>query len=412
MQGACPGVPSVFPPAHRKQRTVSHALNDFSQPVGPALAHWTPRPRPQRVVLAGRYCRLEPLDAERHAADLYTAYAQAEDGRDWTYMGSGPFADAQAYARYAQAAAASEDPLHFAVIDLASDQAVGTLSLMRIDAANGVVEVGHVAFSPRLQRTPVSTEAQFLLMRHVFDDLGYRRYEWKCHSLNAPSRRTALRLGFQFEGVFRQAVVVKGRSRDTAWFAIIDGDWPALRLAFEAWLAPTNFDAAGAQRRTLAELRAVRSGAPGAAVQVRALVAADQAAWLALWHGYQRFYEVTLGAAVDTRTWQRLLDPAEPMQALGAFDAQGQLLGIVHMVLHRTTWSEGHSCYLQDLFTLPAARGRGVGRALIEAVYARAAEAGASRVWWLTHESNAAGRQLYDRVAHNAGFIQYRKNLD
>lgn len=390
---------------------MSQILNAFSQPIGPPLADWTPRPRPQRVVLAGRYGRLEPLDAGRHAAELYAAYAQAADGRDWTYMGSGPFADAQAYLRHAQAAAASEDPLHFAVVDQACGLAVGTLSLMRIDAANGVVEVGHVAFSPRLQRTPLSTEAQFLLMRHVFEDLGYRRYEWKCDSLNAPSRRTAQRLGFQFEGVFRQAVVVKGRSRDTAWFAVVDGDWPALRTAFEAWLAPANFDAAGAQRRTLAELRTLHSDAPRAMVQVRPLVAADHAAWLPLWHAYQRFYEVALGDAVDARTWQRMLDPAEPVQAHGAFDDRGQLLGIVHSVLHRTTWSEGPSCYLQDLFTVPAARGRGVGRALIEAVYARAAQAGASRVWWLTHESNATGRRLYDRVALNAGFIQYRKNL-
>jgi RimJ/RimL family protein N-acetyltransferase len=307
--------------------------------------------------------------------------------------------------------AASEDPLHFAVVDLASGRAVGTLALMRIDAANGVVEVGHVMFSPHLQRTPLSTEAQYLLMRHVFDELGYRRYEWKCDSLNAPSRRTAQRLGFTFEGVFRQAIVTKGRNRDTAWFAVIDGDWPALRAAFEAWLAPDNFDADGHQRQGLAALRAAHSGAARADLQLRPLAATDHAAWLPLWRGYQSFYKVDLGEALDARTWQRLLDPAEPMHALGAFDAAGQLLGIVHCIFHRSTWTEGPYCYLQDLFTVPAARGRGVGRALIEAVYAHAAAGGASRVWWLTHESNAPGRLLYDRVAQNAGFIQYRKSL-
>lgn len=167
----------------------------------------------------------------------------------------GPFETAQGYREYCERAAASEDPLHFAVIARASGRAVGTLALMRIDPPNGVAEVGHVTFSPLLKRTPVSTEAQFLLMRRVFDELGYRRYEWKCDSLNAPSRQAALRLGFQFEGIFRQAVVYKGRSRDTAWFSIIDGEWPARRAAFEQWLAPENFDAQGRQRARLQALR-------------------------------------------------------------------------------------------------------------------------------------------------------------
>ncbi len=390
---------------------MSQHANAFDQPIGVAVPDWTPRPRPQRTTLMGQLCRLEPLDAERHAAALHAAYADAADGRDWTYMASEPFGDAAAYRRHAQAMAASDDPLHFAVVDTASGRAVGTLALMRIDAANGVVEVGHVMFSPHLQRTPVSTEAQYLLMRHVFDDLGYRRYEWKCDSLNAPSRRAALRLGFTFEGVFRQAIVTKGRNRDTAWFSVIDGDWPALRAAFEAWLAPANFDAGGHQRQGLAALRAAHSGATRTDVQLRPLTAADHAAWLPLWQAYQRFYQVDLGEAQDALTWQRLLDPGEPMHAIGAFGAEGQLLGIVHCILHRSTWTEGAYCYLQDLFTVPAARGRGVGRALIEAVYAHAAAQGASRVWWLTHESNAAGRLLYDRLAHNAGFIQYRRNL-
>jgi RimJ/RimL family protein N-acetyltransferase len=237
---------------------MSTRTNPYQQPIGEPVPDWTARARPPRATFEGRYCRLEPLDAARHAADLYDAYSRAGDGRDWTYMSAGPFADAASYRAYAEQAAASADPQHYAVIDRSTQRAVGTLALMRIDPANGVIEVGFVTFSPLLKRTPVSTEAQYLLMKHVFDDLGYRRYEWKCDSLNAPSRQTAARLGFQFEGIFRQAIVYKGRNRDTAWFSIIDNEWPARRADFEQWLAPENFDAQGVQRKSLAEIRELR----------------------------------------------------------------------------------------------------------------------------------------------------------
>ena len=233
--------------------------NEYGQPVGVGLPHWTARPLPTRTAIAGRFCRVARGIERLHAADLYTAFSQAADGRDWTYMSAGPFASEADYRAHAERAAASADPLHFAVIDSSSGQAVGTLSLMRIDPANGVIEVGHVAFSPLLKRTPIATEAQYLLMRHAFDTLGYRRFEWKCDSLNAPSRQAAARLGFTFEGVFRQAVVTRGRTRDTAWFSVIDGEWPDLRDAFERWLAPENFDAEGQQRTSLAQLREHRS---------------------------------------------------------------------------------------------------------------------------------------------------------
>ncbi|WP_308460629.1 GNAT family protein [Pseudomonas sp. MAG002Y] len=225
--------------------------NAYQQPIGQPLAEWTERSRPSRTVKEGRYCRLEPLNAEIHASDLYEAYGHAEDGRDWTYMLSGPFTHEADYHRFAEQAAASEDPMHFAVVDLRSGRAVGTLSLMRIDPANGVMEVGHVAFSSLMKRSILSTEAHYLLMYHAFEDLGYRRYEWKCDSLNEPSRQAALRLGFQFEGVFRQALVYKGRSRDTAWFSIIDTEWPVLRNAFTGWLDPANFNEDGQQLRSL-----------------------------------------------------------------------------------------------------------------------------------------------------------------
>ncbi|AOJ66032.1 GCN5 family acetyltransferase [Burkholderia ubonensis] len=393
--------------------------NAYQQPVGQPLPDWSARPRPQPVTLHGRHCRIEPLDAERHAADLYAAYASAPDGRNWTYLAHGPYADEAGYRAYAHTAAASTDPMHFAVIDVASGRAVGTLALMRIDPANGVIEVGSVTFSPALQRTPISTEAQYLLMRHVFDTLGYRRYEWKCDSLNAPSRKAAERLGFRYEGTFRQALVYKGRNRDTAWYSIVDGEWPALAAAFDAWLSPANFDGEGAQRASLAAIRHAQANARDAArradgatrIAIRPLEAADEAAWRPLWCAYRRFYDTASSDAVLAMTWARLMDPAEPMFVLGAFDDAGALVGIVHALYHRSCWTEGPYCYLQDLYTAADARGRGAGGALIEAVYARARDAGASRVYWLTHETNTTARALYDRVATNAGFIQYRKDL-
>lgn len=228
-------------------KAAASVLNEYAQPIGVALPQWAPRPAPQAALLQGRYCRLEKLEGWRHAEALHAAYQMAPDGRDWTYMPVGPFADRAAFERYLQAEAARTDRVSFAVVDVATNQAVGTFALMRIDAANGVVEVGAVAFSLLLQRTRMATEAHFLLMGFVFEALGYRRYEWKCDSLNTPSRKAAERLGFRFEGIFRQALVYKGRNRDTAWFSILDGEWPMLRNAFISWLAPQNFDEKGCQ---------------------------------------------------------------------------------------------------------------------------------------------------------------------
>lgn len=241
---------------------MSARLNEHGQPVGHPLPDWTARPAPARVTLTGRFCRLEPLDADRHADDLHAAYALAADGRDWTYMTVGPFDTPADYRAHVTAAAQVDDPLTYAVVDPRTGRAVGTLALMRQDPANGVVEVGSVTFSPLLKRTPVSTEAQFLLMSYAFDELGYRRYEWKCDSLNEPSRRAAQRLGFTFEGIFRRALVYKGRSRDTAWFSVVDTEWPQVGDALRQWLSPDNFDADGHQKRSLSEVRA-SAGEPG-----------------------------------------------------------------------------------------------------------------------------------------------------
>lgn len=220
------------------------------------LSRWTPRPRPPRTAMEGRLVRVEPFDAERHAADLFDAYRLDAAGALWTWMGYGPFPDFDAYREHALRVMSGDDPLFHAIVDLPTGRAVGVASLMRITPEHGVVEVGHIAYSPRLQRTPGATEAMYLMARRVFDELGYRRYEWKCDSLNGPSRRAAERLGFRFEGLFRKHMVVKGRNRDTAWFAITDDEWPALRSAFERWIDPANFDREERQRRSLEAVRA------------------------------------------------------------------------------------------------------------------------------------------------------------
>ena len=235
---------------------MTQRVNQYGQPIGAALPGWAPRARPDATPMQGRFCTLEKLDAARHADALFEAYMQAPDGRAWTYLFVERPADAAAYRAYAEACAASADPYHYAIVDNASGRPVATSSLMRIDPAMGAVEVGNITYSPLIQRQPAGTEAQFLLMRRAFDELGYRRYEWKCDSLNAPSRAAALRYGFTFEGIFRQAVVYKGRSRDTAWFSVTDQEWPRLRAGFEAWLDPANFDSAGQQKQSLTALRA------------------------------------------------------------------------------------------------------------------------------------------------------------
>lgn len=228
--------------------------NELGLQVGFDLSGWTPRPKPPRTPIEGRFCRLEMLDAGKHAADLFAANQLDKDGRNWTYLAYGPFAKLDEYRAWVETVQKSDDPLFHAIIDRATGKAVGVATLMRVDPANGVIETGHLNYSPLLQKKPAATEAMFLLMRRVFDELDYRRYEWKCDSLNAPSRAAAERLGFIYEGLFRQASVYKGRNRDTAWFSMIDSEWPALKRAYEAWLDAANFDASGAQKNSLSAL--------------------------------------------------------------------------------------------------------------------------------------------------------------
>ncbi|HXK25055.1 MAG TPA: GNAT family protein [Myxococcota bacterium] len=235
--------------------TMSVRTNHLGQPIGAPLSGWTPRARPPRTSMQGRLCRLDPVDADRHARALHEAYAADVEGRNWTYLPYGPFESADAYTLAIKSVQGLDDPMPFAIVDLASERPVGVASYLNIVPPMGSIEVGAILYSPALQRSPAATEAMYLMMRRVFDELGYRRYEWKCDSLNAASRRAALRLGFRFEGIFRQAWVVKARNRDTAWYSVIDSEWPALRTAFERWLDPSNFDAQGRQRARLEDLR-------------------------------------------------------------------------------------------------------------------------------------------------------------
>jgi RimJ/RimL family protein N-acetyltransferase len=223
-------------------------------PVGDPVAGG-PASRPEPRVLEGRFVRLVPLDAEAHAQALFEETHGADAERIWCYMGDGPYPDLFAFRASLEAKARSQDPLFFAILDAGTGRALGYQTLMRVDAPNRVIEVGNIVFGRSLQRTAGATEAQYLFARHVFEDLGYRRYEWKCNALNAPSRAAALRYGFAFEGIFRRHMIVKGRNRDTAWFSMLDEEWPARKAAFEAWLAPENFTE-GRQRRRLQDFHA------------------------------------------------------------------------------------------------------------------------------------------------------------
>jgi RimJ/RimL family protein N-acetyltransferase len=213
------------------------------------LSQWKGASAPVDVTLAGRWVTLEPLSAERHTHDLWNAVR----GQDqvWAYLGDGPYEEESDLAAALHAKEIGSAARFFAILPKTTGKAAGYASFMRIDAPNGVIEVGNVLFSPQLQRTPAATEAMYLMMRHAFDDLGYRRYEWKCNAQNLPSRKAADRLGFSFEGVFRQHMVVKGKNRDTAWYSLLDSEWPARKRIFEVWLAPENFEKDGQQKRSL-----------------------------------------------------------------------------------------------------------------------------------------------------------------
>lgn len=234
-------------------------INTLGQPVGWALPGWRPPERPQRQRMEGRHAVLEPLDPASHAADLWSANGEDREGRMWTYLPYGPFESLEEYSRCMAEGWLGDDPLFYAIMEREQGSASGTIGFLRIQPESGSIEIGHVVFSPRLCRTAAATEASYLLLRHAFA-LGYRRCEWKCDALNAASRAAAERLGFSYEGTFRQATVYKGRNRDTAWYSMLDGEWPAMEGRFRQWLDPANFDDRGCQRHPLRALPVPGSG--------------------------------------------------------------------------------------------------------------------------------------------------------
>ncbi len=228
--------------------------NEFDQPIGDDVPGWGGVEWPPRKPMAGRFCTVEPLDVERHLHDLFEAFSEDTGGKLWTYMTVGPFDSIDRLRTWMESASNTDDPRFYALVESTGGKAVGLAAYMRIEPDSGVIEVGSITYSTRLQRTPAATEAMFLMMRRVFGELGYRRYEWKCDSLNAQSRRAAERLGFSYDGLFKQAVVYKGRNRDTAWYSILDRDWPPIERAFVKWLDADNFDQDGRQKRKLQDL--------------------------------------------------------------------------------------------------------------------------------------------------------------
>ncbi len=225
--------------------------NNLNQPIGAPVKNWVEALPPPKTEMTGLYCKIEPLDVDAHAESLFSSFAKDTENKNWTYMPYGPFDNFRDFYLWLISITEVNDPLFYSVINKEDETVVGLVSYLRINPSQGVIEVGNIHFSPTLQRTAMATEAMFLMMQRAFDELGNRRYEWKCDSLNEGSRKAALRLGFTFEGVFRQAIMYKSRNRDTAWYSIIDSEWPRLKQAFTLWLNPSNFDTQGYQRMSL-----------------------------------------------------------------------------------------------------------------------------------------------------------------
>jgi RimJ/RimL family protein N-acetyltransferase/ribosomal protein S18 acetylase RimI-like enzyme len=364
-------------------------------PIGPEVDA-RPAQRPQRTTLIGRHVLLVPLDADKHAAELYRATHGPEKHAVWLYMGDGPFADEAAFRASLVAKARSEDPLFFAIVGADSGKALGYATLMRIDPANRVIEVGNIVYSPAMQRSPGATEAMYLLARHAFEDLGYRRYEWKCHSLNAPSAAAAKRYGFVYEGLFRQAVIPKGRNRDTSWFSMLDCEWPMRKAAFERWLAPENFDTAGRQKTALSALNAqnvtvgpwtLRRAGPD---DVPAIEALQQAAY--------RPNAAILGVEPVPLRW----DYAAIMQRCEVWlaEALGKPVGVLILEMR------ADHVMLESVATAPGTQGTGLGNMLLTAAEFRAADYGLKLIRLYTGEKLTRNVDWYRRRGYGIEHIE------
>jgi len=234
-----------------EDQEMAHRTNSFGQPIGDDVRGWVSCPRPPKTPLIGVWAHVVPLRHDAHLDDLFDAFSADKTGEMWTYMPNGPFNDKAQLSAFLKTAEISTDPLFYAILDAATGRALGFASYLRIEPAVGVIEVGFIALSSLLQKTRIATEFCYLMMAHVFDDLGYRRYEWKCDNLNAPSKRAAKRFGFDYDGMFPQATMYKGRNRDTAWFSVLDKDWDGIKARYQTWLDPANFDANGVQKTAL-----------------------------------------------------------------------------------------------------------------------------------------------------------------
>jgi RimJ/RimL family protein N-acetyltransferase len=335
-------------------------------PIGPEVDP-TPAKRPEAgLVLEGRHVRLVPVDPEAHLDALHAAAHGPGHEALWQYLGTEPFPDKAAFRGYLEKAAAASDPFMLAILDGETGEPVGHATYMRIEPAHRVIEVGNILYTPRLQRSPGASEAMYLMARHAFEEMGYRRYEWKCNDLNAPSRRAAHRYGFTYEGTFRQHMIVKGRSRDTAWYAMLDGDWPARRRAFELWLDPGNFGPDGQQKLALSALNA--TAIPGAAL--RRAGPADEAAFDAVHRAAYAWNREQLGMEPVP-----LLTPTpEILQTYETWllEEGGTLAGAASLAPHHDhleIWS---------LSVDPERQNAGIGRRLLEAAEARARALGLS----------------------------------
>lgn len=325
----------------------------------------TPAKRPEPgLVLEGQHVRLVPIDPAAHSAALYAASHGPGHEALWRYLFPEPYPDEAAFRAYLEKSAAAQDPFMLGIVERASGEIVGHATYMRIEPAHRVIEVGNILYTPRLQRGPGGTEAMYLMARHAFDDLGYRRYEWKCNDLNAPSRRAAERYGFVYEGTFRQHMIVKGHNRDTAWFSMLDTEWPARRRAFELWLSPDNFDASGRQRLALSALNATTiANSP-----LRRATAADETAFAAMHRAAYEWNRQMLGL----EPVPLLIPPGEILKRYETWflEDDGAIVGAAALDPrpdHLEIWS---------LSVDPARQNAGIGRRLLDAAEARARELG------------------------------------
>lgn len=376
---------------------------------------WTEARGPERGVgLTGTRVDLVPLKPAEHAGALWRVSHSERDPELWRYLFYGPFESLVDFRAHLEECAHTEGAIFYTIVDEPSGKPAGIAAYLRIKPEPGVIEIGHVWFGVGMQRTAAATESVFLLAKHAFDELGFRRLEWKCDARNSRSRRTAARFGFAFEGIFRQHMIVKGRNRDTAWYAILDKDWPAIRNACQAWLTPENFDAQGRQRRRLGELREelstemrhqVGEGAEHV-VAIRHAEEKDGPALRKMWTAYNRFYETSVPADVTRTTWKRILDESHPFGCLMA-EFEGEAIGFANYVLGPYTWSRDNRCLMEDLWVQPPHRALGTGRALILALERRARAEGWTEVYWITKEDNLRARRLYESLTPADGFIQY-----